>query len=851
MSSTTNGKLERATFEFSRAGEYVDLRELQTMTGQPVERFPDVVIKELLDNGLDAAEKAGVAPRISLRLKRLGKRVYVFVRDNGCGITPETVGKILNFDTRTSDKAAYRAPTRGLQGNATKTVIGIPAALKVRAPTYIESLGLRHRVVVGLDPAGEVAVDRTERVVPEKPGTLWAVPLPVKRCGRTNFRHWARAYSLFNPHARVQILNPGAAGLHANIVGQQIRDLYKPTVTFPGEWRKFLPTDFTSPWWYDEAAFAKLVFAHVRAAQQGGEDKGFRDFVREFRGVSSWSKCKPILDRFPHIKRLSDFRDRQGDAALVLRAMRDATKPPSPDVLGEVGEDHFRRRFEQWYGVKRWWFKRMAGVADGVCYVVEAALAETEEFGDLFHGVNFGPTFDDPLAHSCLTEGPGDVMGYGVRNFLASAHALGGRTAAAFHLVWPAIETLDKGKTRLKVPHEIATASGKALWAVAKTRYAEEERRKKDAAKQERADTQRERAVRPQEKTLQDAVFEVMPEAVRNSAGALGRVSAHTLFYHVRPLIQQFTSKVLASDYFEQKLLPRYQQRVRPIPEVYYEPRGTLYEPHTGKALPLGTREVQAYDFPLWLYDKILFVEKKGLWPVFQAARLAERYDLAIVAGEGYATEACRVLMAKAEGGRKYKLAVLHDADPYGYNIARTLGEETARMPEHNIEVIDLGLRLQDALDAGLPTEEFTRKKKLPKELVLTPLEREYFEGRRAGPKSWICRRVELNAFTSPGLIAYADRGLARAGMCGKVVPPDDVLAERFRAGVHVLVREKVTQEYQERIAEEVRERMKKLEKAMKGREPRLAEVARRTLARNPHYRWSTVMTEEAVKLKK
>src|SRR5262249_17805348 len=217
---------------------------------------------------------------------------------------------------------------------------------------------------------------------------------------------------------------------------------------------------------------------------------------------------------------------------------------------------------------------------------------------------------------------------------------------------------------------------------------------------------------------------------------------------------QQWDCPQLQSSYFEQDLLPAYEREHGPIllpdgrPAIYREARGTLYEPHTGKAVALGTCDVEDYRFPSWLFDKILFIEKQGLWPVFQDARLAERYDMAIVAGEGYATEACRVLFRNADKDRDYQLFVLHDADPFGYNIARTLREETARMPGYRVGVIDIGLGLQDALDRGLETEEFTRQKALPAALQLSGLEAEYFTGRPAGPKSWIARRVELNAFT-------------------------------------------------------------------------------------------------------
>jgi DNA topoisomerase VI subunit B len=59
---------------------------------------------------------AGVAPKVSVEVCEEGELIRLTVSDNGPGIPPETVYKILNLNIRTSEKAAYRSATRGAQG---------------------------------------------------------------------------------------------------------------------------------------------------------------------------------------------------------------------------------------------------------------------------------------------------------------------------------------------------------------------------------------------------------------------------------------------------------------------------------------------------------------------------------------------------------------------------------------------------------------------------------------------------------------------------------------------------------------------------------------------------------------
>ena len=307
---------------------------------------------------------------------------------------------------------------------------------------------------------------------------------------------------------------------------------------------------------------------------------------------------------------------------------------------------------------------------------------------------------------------------------------------------------------------------GDAMFSVIKPIYKEGERQKRAARRPRRT------YYAPEPKISQkDIVFQVLPRAIRN-AGA--NFSARDLYYATRPLVYKHSDwddgKELQYSYFSQTILTEYQERHGLIPGLWRDPRGSLHEPHTGRSIGLGTIEVANYEFPEYTFDKILYVEKEGEWPKLQAARLAERYDMAIASAKGYPVEAVRELFARAEGG-DYQLFVFHDADIDGYNIAHVMREATRRMPHHNVDVVDIGLTVADAVHLGLDSEPFNRKKDMPwrTRRRLTQLEREYFID--------LQERFELNAILpDTRRIEYIEEQLKKNGVRGKVVPPEEEL---------------------------------------------------------------------------
>ena len=113
-----NPTLQRETFVTSRLLEYFTQSELAMQIGHGLHRWPLALAKELVDNGLDACESAGISPEITLSIQQDA----LVISDNGPGISPEIVARSLDYTVRVSTNSRYVAPTRGQLGNALKTV---------------------------------------------------------------------------------------------------------------------------------------------------------------------------------------------------------------------------------------------------------------------------------------------------------------------------------------------------------------------------------------------------------------------------------------------------------------------------------------------------------------------------------------------------------------------------------------------------------------------------------------------------------------------------------------------------------------------------------------------------------
>ena len=244
---------------------------------------------------------------------------------------------------------------------------------------------------------------------------------------------------------------------------------------------------------------------------------------------------------------------------------------------------------------------------------------------------------------------------------------------------------------------------------------------------------------------------------------------------------------------------------------MYREPRGSIYHPHRDETITLGTLMVEDYERPVWLYNKVVYIEKEGFSEALKDARWAERHDCMLMSSKGFSTRAARDLVDKlAEHDEPVTIFCVHDADAYGTMIYQTFQETTKARGARKVQIGNLGLEPWEAVENGLDVEDVEVNED-DKRKPVADYVRERTDAAPDGEswEEWLQNhRVELNVMTTPEFIEWLDGKMADYN--GKLVPPSDVLekelAERIERKVRATVTERILREagFENQVAEAV-----------------------------------------------
>ena len=772
----------RQHFTVSRSLEYFTESELIKQMGVTKDEWLITLIKELIDNALDAAETIGTDPAVQVFIDDN----TISVMDNGPGIPETVVMDSVNFDVRVSDKSGYVSPSRGQQGNALMCLYAVPFVLDGdRSLVEIHTGGTRFEIDTRYDQIAQapvVTVEKSETDFVEN-GTFIKIHCTLSPgLQKIDVLELLTNFSICNPHVDFTLYLPDVGVVRYPRAGNQAK------------WTPAMPLVCH---WYDLNDFIGLMARTLHK----NPDTTVNNFLSQFDGLKAPPKQKEVCDNAGIVSRdgMNQFVidgkvDRQA-AGRVLDAMNATARYIKPAKLGTLDLDHAKAIIEG--DIQHRAFK---GIAEALPFTIDVFFLDNAPF-----------SFVKPvlcLNNSVLINGRIESL----HNTMWEIKAEREDNIWLFiHIACPKFNFMGKGKNTVQLPGEMFERLKAGIVSVTK-----EFTKKKKKIERERAKRYKEERPRPKREAMSqiEAAFQVMEAAyMKASANNTLPTQARQVYYAARPKIlelcevDQLSKK--NSAYFR-TLIRRFEKENPETTKdwnVVYDARGTFIEPHTGARIPLGTISVRAY-MDQWanvhvggggrllpmsvsepvvshtghhgLYKNALFIEKEGFESLIEAAKIQERYGIALLSTKGVSTFAARDLIEKLSG-EGVRIFALHDFDKAGFTIAKTLGEDTeAYTFKSDVNIVDLGFRLEDI--EGLEREPVVYSGKAyknnPKESIIrsgaTREEADILvQGGR--PNRWTGERVELNAMTSGQLVDLITSKLD-AHNVEKPVPDDDTL---------------------------------------------------------------------------
>lgn len=504
----------------------------------------------------------------------------------------------------------------------------------------------------------------------------------------------------------------------------------------------------TSPHWYTAPHFWELL--------QAAGDQPVRAVLEAFDGLAGTKARGVVLASTGLAGRTSGSLSREEAARLLTVACSQAA-PVKPERLGRVGE-------AAWMGAGYGW---AGGVSKThIPYLVEVwadrAPAGTEDMATLY--VNRSPALVELKAHRGVgSRGEIGLFGAQLHHRIPVGVA---RMQFTLNITTPFMPITSQGKEPdlSGFVESIADAVTKAARKANKQRV----------------------VLTPTYQTKKDAVIAHLPEAMDQASGAgQYRYSLRQLFYAMRPLVAGEIDGELSYERFCTVVTEHEEQSGSDLAGMYRDNRGTLYHPHTGEDIPLGTLSVEDYQRPAWTFNKVLYCEKEGFFPLLKAVQWPERHDCALLTSKGFASRAARdVIDLLGDTGEPLTFYAIHDADGYGTMIYQALQQATRARPSRRVEILNLGLEPDEAVAMQLEIESFGEKDKAVSvaDYVQEPW------------RIWLqTKRVELNAMSSPQFLEWLDRKMVEQNS-RKVIPPQDVLAARVEEAAEEAARAYLTE---------------------------------------------------------
>ena len=436
-----------------------------------------------------------------------------------------------------------------------------------------------------------------------------------------------------------------------------------------------------------------------------------RELISGFRGLTRTGTQKRILAELDLARATLDaLLDDDGapdpeKLERLLCAMQQTSTAPKAEALGLIGKAHFLERLQLSEVAKSSFeYRKLVGSDLSAPTVAEIAFAfDPDKFREqrsIFCGINNSPALMDAGALRDLS--------YSGLDGLLQAQHVDKESPVVFvlHLAGSTLAFTDRGKSSLSllgVP-DLGDALETGCEAVTEKWRKQRERELRDERAQEhRWDV----SSKPPQDASHRALFaKHLSQAVDEVSGAgAARFSQRMLFYVMRRMLQRDSKKELQWGTFL-GIVTDHEGAHGDILGMYRDNRGSIYIPHTRERIAIGTLSVEKFKRPAFTFNKILALEKEGLFEALIEAKWPERNDCALLTSKGFFTRAGRDVIDQLPiEGEHLTVYCVHDADAAGTLIYETLGGETKARGARLVTVVNLGLDPWEGIAMGLEHE--------------------------------------------------------------------------------------------------------------------------------------------------
>ncbi len=147
---------------------FLDVATLPQKAGVQPRDLPALILKEVVDNGLDAG-----ASDVTLSTVWRGSILEYVIADDGPGLEPSMVPTLFSINRPLLSSKLRRLPLRGMLGNGLRVVAGAVAASQ--GSLVVETRG--HRLVLHIDDTTGLTTIKADEPIPLFPGTVVRVAL--------------------------------------------------------------------------------------------------------------------------------------------------------------------------------------------------------------------------------------------------------------------------------------------------------------------------------------------------------------------------------------------------------------------------------------------------------------------------------------------------------------------------------------------------------------------------------------------------------------------------------------------------------------------------------------------------